>query len=154
MMISSLVSPFISASEVLNAASRLAVPPGGSTDERVADVQLAFPNLAVVEQAMRLALARPDQVDDLVAPGDEELGDQPSMAALPGGLGAHQARRGFAEGVVECRLPHARAHPRRVAAEGGYADAGKPLLARLAAAPPAELDGMAVGDPGRGQALA
>src|SRR6187200_3055793 len=99
MMISSLGSPFICPRSfffyvVLNDFDRSNLPQSGSTDERAAEVQLAFPDLAVVERAVPLAPARPDQVHDLVAARHEELRDKAPVAAVPRRLGAHQARRG------------------------------------------------------------
>src|SRR5690242_14605566 len=137
MMINSLVSPFISASTVVNASGGLRVP-NWSGDERAAEVQLAFPDLALLEQSVGLALARSEQVHDLLASCDEQLGDEAAVAAVPVALGAHQAQRGLRERLGERGLPLGRAHARGVAAEGRHANAGEALLARLAPEPAAE----------------
>src|SRR5215208_1100503 len=150
MMISSRVSAFI----VLWCIKRSGPVEPSSGDLGAADVQLAFPNLAVVEQAVGFPLAGPDQVDDVVPTRDQELRDQPPVAPLPRCLGAHQAGRGLRERLGECRLPLRGAHARGVAAERCHADARKALLARLAASAAAELDRVAVADGGGAQRLA
>src|SRR5690349_19694427 len=152
MMISSLVSPYISASTVVNASGGLCVPIG-SGDEGAAEVQPAFPDLALLEQFVRLPLAGPDQVHDLLAAREEQLRDQPPMAAMPVGLGAHQARNRLGERLAERSLPVRRPHACGVAAEGRDADAREALLAGLAAQATAELDRVPVVDARRTERL-
>src|SRR5579884_1802049 len=125
-----------------------------SGDELAAEVEAAVADLALIVETMLLCLAGSDQVDDLVAAGDEELRDQAAMAAPPEGLGAREARRRLGKRARERRLPFVAAHARRIAAEGGDPDAVESLLARLAAATPAELDCVPVLDPGCAECLA
>src|SRR5438105_14822639 len=87
-------------------------------------------------------------MDDFVAPCDEKLGDQAPVAAPPDRLGAHEARRRASERLGERLLPCGSPHPRGVAPEGSHAQAGEPLLARLAAEAAAELDRVLVHDAG------
>src|SRR5579884_789223 len=83
---------------------------------------------------------------DLVPAGVEQLGNEAAVTPRPERLRAHEARLGLCESCRECLLPLRCRHPRRVAAERGNADAREPLLPRLAAAPTAELDGVAIVD--------
>jgi hypothetical protein len=87
-------------------------------------------------------------VDDLVPPGDEELGDQAPVGASPESLGAHQARSGLRERLGEPALPVVGSHPGGVAAERADPDAAEALLAGLAAAPAAQFLRVPVGDSG------
>src|SRR4249919_1372635 len=127
-------------------------PPGYSTnritrtfpDRLVAQVQDSVANLGCRMGIVPFPHARSDEMHDLVSAGDEQLRDQPPMAALPGGLRAHHARRRLRERLVQGRLPGGRAHARCVARE--LAEAREELLARLFGAQPAELDGVHVRD--------
>src|SRR5690348_591707 len=85
-------------------------------------------------------------MDDLVAAGGEQLGDQAPVTAPPERLGAHEARVGVGERGCERLLPFPRRHPRRVAAEGGDPDTAEALLPGLATATTAELDRVPVRD--------
>jgi len=96
-----------------------------------------------------LDLVRAEEVEDLVAAGREELGDEAAVAPLPGRLCAQEARRGLRERLGERPLPLRPFHPRCIAAEGRRRDAVETLLAGLSTAPPAELRSVAVADPGR-----
>jgi Major Facilitator Superfamily len=100
---------------------------------------------------MRLAPARADQVDDLVAARRKQLRDQAPVAASPERLRAHEAGARLGQSRRERLLPGVRSHPGRVAAKRANPDAAEPFLARLPAAPPAELLRVPVGDPGLGQ---
>src|SRR5262245_47147135 len=100
-----------------------------------------------------LAVPGPDQMDDRVPPRGQEIGDETPVAAFPGRLGAHEARRRPAELQIECGLPLRRAHAGCIAPEGAHPDAREVSLARLAAEEAAELDCMAVADPRTGEAL-
>jgi len=95
---------------------------------------------------MRLLLPWPDQVDDLMASCGQEVGDQAPMAATPVGLGTHEARPRLVERDGERFLPGGQGHAGRVAPESRDPDAVEPLFSRLGASPPAELDGVTVGD--------
>src|SRR5689334_4688838 len=117
-----------------------------SGDELPTQVEAAVADLALIVEAMGLRGAGPEEVEDVVAAGDQELGDQTAVAAPPERLGAHEARRRLGERGRERLLPFRAAHPRRVAAERGHAKAAEPLLSRLAAPAPAELDGVPVLD--------
>src|SRR5919201_859269 len=92
-------------------------------------------------------------MDHRVAARDQELGDQPPVAARPERLGAHEARRRLGQRFLERLLPGLGAHPRRVAAERTDPEAAELLLARLPAAAAAELDRVPVGDPRLAQRL-
>ena len=74
----------------------------------------------------------------LVAPCDEQLCDQPPVAAPPHGLGAEEAGSRFLKRRGERLLPLGPAHPRRVTPEGRRPDAAESLFTRLAAAAPPE----------------
>jgi hypothetical protein len=102
--------------------------------------------LAVETELVRLRLAGPDQVEDGMSLGDEQVGDQPAMAPPPERLGTHEARRRMFQRTAVRRLPGVGRHPGRITAEGGRVDAGESLLTGLAAAPAAELDLVAVRD--------
>jgi hypothetical protein len=85
-------------------------------------------------------------MDDSVAACNEQLGDQPPVAAPPERLGAHEAGRRICKRLGEGALPGLGSHPGRVAAEGGDSEAAEPFLARLAAAAAAQFHRVAVGD--------
>jgi len=109
-----------------------------------AEIERSVPNLGLSVQAVRLALAGPDQMRHRMTPSDEELRDEPAVATKPGSLGAHETRGRLAQGVGQRSLPLGCSHARRVAAE--RAQAREALLARLAAPPATQLDGVAVRD--------
>src|SRR5512132_392776 len=88
----------------------------------------------------------------LVAPRDEQLCDQPPVAAPPHGLGAEEAWSRLLQRRGERLLPLGPAHPRRVTPEGRRPDAAETLFTRLAAAAPAQRFRMAVLDAGLGKA--
>src|SRR5438067_2132109 len=113
---------------------------------RTAKVEATVANLRLVPEPMRLSPRGAEQVQNRVAVGDEELGDQPPVAPPPNGLRAHEAGDGLRDLLVERRLPLGVAHPCRVAAESTDAKATEAFFARFAAAPAAELDRVAVGD--------
>src|SRR6266508_2179091 len=119
-----------------------------SGHELATEKQLALAELGLIVEPVGLAPAGTQEMDHGVAAGDEELRDQPPVAAPPKCLGAHEAGRGLGKLLGESFLPLLRPHPCGVTAEGADPDAGEALLARLAGAPPAELDGMAVRDTG------
>jgi uncharacterized cupredoxin-like copper-binding protein len=100
---------------------------------------------------VRLRFARPDEVDDVMASDDEEIGDQATVTALPERLRAHEAGSGFCKRRRKLVLPLAPAHARRVASERSDPHAAEPLLARLTAPPASELDRVAVADAFCGQ---
>ena len=116
-------------------------------DRLAAEIERSIPNLGLSVQAVGLALARPDQMRHRMTASDEELRDKPAVATKPGSLCAHETWGRLTEGVGERSLPLGCSHARRVAAE--CAQASEALLARLAAPPAAELDGVAVLDPRR-----
>src|SRR5919197_748501 len=118
MTISSLVS-FISA--VLNDADRSNVP--ALCDQPAAEVELPVTVLGFVPWAVRLSLARPDEVDHLVPARGEQLRDQAPVAARPERLGAHEAGSRLGKSVPERALPGVRAHARGVAAKRSDPDA-------------------------------
>jgi uncharacterized cupredoxin-like copper-binding protein len=93
-----------------------------------------------------MGLVGPDQVHDLVPAGGEQFGDQAPMATPPECLGAHEARRRLGQRAGERLLPLGPPHAGGVAPKGGRADAGEALLAGLAAATPAQLQRVPVGD--------
>jgi hypothetical protein len=113
-------------------------------DGLAAEIERSVPNLGLGMQAVGLALAGPDQMRHRMTPSDEELRDEPAVATKPGSLGAHETRGRRAEGVGQRSLPLGCSHARRVAAE--RAQASEALLARLAAPPAPELDGVAIPD--------
>src|SRR5947209_18100419 len=90
-------------------------------DQCATDMELSVPDLGLVVEPVRPAPARPEEVDDGLAAGREELGDQPAVAAPPHRLGAHEAGRGLREGRRECRLPRRGAHAGGVTTERGDA---------------------------------
>lgn len=98
---------------------------------------------------MRLPTAGADEMDDAVALGGQELGDEPPVAPLPGRLGAHEAGRPLGKRVGEGLLPLSRPHAGGVAPKRGHPEAAELFLTRLAAPAAAELDGVAIGDAGR-----
>src|SRR5919206_2575834 len=112
-----------------------------SGHEMPAKEQFSLAVVGVVRGLVRPSLARPDEVDDLLAARNEELRDQAPVAAPPERLGAHEARRGLRERGGERLLPLRPPHPCGVAPERRSADAGEPFLAGLAGEAPAELDG-------------
>ena len=89
-------------------------------------------------------MTRPQQMDDVIAAGIEQLGDQASVALPPQRLGAHEARVGFREGRRERLRKVVAAHPCGVTAEGPDTDAVE-LCAAAAAS--SERLGMPVDDP-------
>ena len=117
--------------------------------EASAEIELSVSHLGGRMRSVRLSLARAEQVHDLVTARDEELGDEAAVAPQPRRLGAHDARALLVQHQRESVLPLRRSHPRRVAGE--RAQTGEALLAGLVRAEPAELDRMAVVDPGLGQ---
>lgn len=116
-----------------------------------AQVEPSVADLAVESELVLLGLAVPDEVEDRVPAGDQQISDQPPMAPPPERLGAHETRCRLLERAIESLLPGVGRHPRRIAPEGGGVDAGEPLLAELAASPSAELDLVAIRDPGRAE---
>ena len=80
----------------------------------------------------------------------EQLGDQTPVAAPPKRFGTHHTRCWSSNYTPKRMLPLGLSHPRRVASEGGCADAGEALLAWLAAPESAELDLVPVLDSGLG----
>ena len=116
-------------------------------DRLAAEIERSVPNLGLSVQAVGLALAGPDQMRHKMTASDEELRDKPAVATKPGSLGAHETWGRLTEGVGQCGLPLGSSHARHVAAE--RAQASEALLARLAAPPASELDGVAVRDPRR-----
>ncbi len=92
---------------------------------------------------------RTDEMNDFVTTGDEELRDEAAVAAPPGCLGAHEARRRLDQRGLERLLPFGSSHPRGVAPEGRRANAAEALLAGFAGPSAAELQRVPVGD-GRG----
>src|SRR4051794_17167662 len=128
--------------------------PGPSRDELAAEVEEAVPRLGLGPGTVPAGLAGAGEMEDVAAARGQELGDQPAGGAPRQRLGAHEARRRRGERIGERSLELRPCHPRRVAAEGGRRHAREPLLARLAAAPATELDGVAVLDAGGGERLA
>jgi hypothetical protein len=112
-----------------------------------AQIERSVSNLGLSVQAVRLALAGPDQMRHRMSPSDEELRDEPAMATAPGSLGAHETWGRIAERVRQRGLPLRCSYAGRVAAE--RAEASEALLAWLAAPPASELDGVAVRNPRR-----
>src|SRR4051795_8351784 len=106
--------------------------------DAVAGLRDGFP------RPVRLAVAGLEQVDHLVAPGMQELGDQAAVAPPPERLRTHEAGLGLCERRSESALPRCRAHSRGIAAEGGDPDAAEALLPGLPAQPPTEVDRVAV----------
>jgi hypothetical protein len=107
----------------------------------------------LIVEPVRLVSTGANHVRHGIAARDEQLGDQTPVAPRPEGLGAHEARRGLGERLVQGSLPLGGSHPGRVAAKCGNADAGETLFTGLAAAPAPELDGVAVRDSGRSERL-
>src|SRR2546421_12810908 len=64
-----------------------------SRHEMPAKEQFSVAVVGIVGGFVRAPLARPDEMDDLVAARGEELGDQAAVAAPPERLRAHEARR-------------------------------------------------------------
>src|SRR5690242_15883107 len=95
-----------------------------SGHEMPAKEQFSVAIVGLVGRFVRELLARADEVDDLVAPRGEELGDQAAVAAPPERLRAHEARRWLGERGGERLLPLRPAHPRGVAPKRRGADAG------------------------------
>jgi hypothetical protein len=120
-------------------------------DRLAAEIERPVPNLGLSLQAVGLALAGPDQMRHRMAASDKQLRDEAAVATKPGSLGAHETWGRLTERIGQCSLPLGCSHTRRVAAEG--AQAREALLARLAAAPASELDGVAVRDPRRVQSV-
>jgi hypothetical protein len=120
-------------------------------DRLAAEIERPVPNLGLSVQAVGLALAGPDQMRHRMTASDDELRDEPAVTTKPGRLGAHETWGRLTERVGQCSLPLGCSHTRRVAAE--RAQAREALLARLAAAPASELDGVAVRDPRRVQSV-
>lgn len=97
--------------------------------------------------------SRPQEMDDFLAAGDQELGDETPVAPLPGGLGAHEARGRLGKLTREGVLPLRGAHAGGVAPEGRDPEAAELLLTRLAAEASAELDRVPIHDPGLGESV-
>ena len=88
-------------------------------------------------------------MDDVVAAHVQLLGEEPPMGiAPPVRFRVHEARARLGECAPERALPLSQSHPCGIATECGGGDAGEAFLARFTSRPPAELDGMAVSDPG------
>src|SRR5919202_1422317 len=100
-------------------------------DERAAEIEPSVADVALIVEAMPLDLVCADEVEDVVAAGREQLGDQPAVAAPPRRLGAHEAGRRRREGALERLLPLGAGDARGVAPERRDANAREPLLARL-----------------------
>jgi hypothetical protein len=93
-----------------------------------------------------LTPAGAQEVDDVLAAGNEQLGDQTPVTPLPGRLGAHERWRWLGQLPGKSVLPVGGSHPGRVASEGRDTDAAELLLAGLAAPAAAELDRVTVRD--------
>ncbi len=117
-------------------------------DKRAAQVEAAVADLGNVERPLLHSSARSEQVDDLDPSCCEQVGDQSSVTAPRQRLGAHEARVVSAERVGEGVLPFARRHPRRVASEGGNAEAPESVLPGDTRTSAAEVRRMQVGDGG------
>ena len=114
-------------------------------DRLAAEMEHSVPDFRLGVRAVGLALTGSDHMRHGMTSSDEQLRDEPAVASKPGRLGAHETWGGLTEGIGQRSLPLGCSHARRVAAE--RAQACEALLARLAASPAAELDGVAVCDP-------
>src|SRR5262245_3213785 len=135
---------------VLNDLARSDVPPR-SGHLAPAKVETILTILRDVPGPVPLDTPRRQDVEDVVTACCEQLGDQPTVAAPPRRLCAHEARHRLREGRLERALPRRRAHPGSVTPEGGDADAGEPLFAGFAGEPSAELDRVPIVDSGLAQ---
>src|SRR5919204_2499730 len=99
-----------------------------SRHELSAQIEPSVPYLRLIVEPVPVVAVRTEQMHDLVAPGGEQLGDQPPVAAPPDRLRAHEAGLRLGEGRRERVLPLRAAHARRVAPESTLADASETPL--------------------------
>jgi hypothetical protein len=115
--------------------------------ESSAEVQAALARLGFEQRFVLLLLAGSEKVDDALASGVQELGDQAPVAAPPECLRTHEARRRLRERRTERRLPPFAAHASGIATERRHAQTVERILTRLTDEATAEFHGVPVGDP-------
>jgi hypothetical protein len=76
-----------------------------SAHQLSAKIEPSAPDLSLRRELVLLALSRTDEMGDLDLLGRDQVGDQPTMAATPVRLRAHEARLRLGEGIAERLLP-------------------------------------------------
>src|SRR6266571_9172811 len=139
-------SPMTLRTFLVQCTQRIGLAEASSGHQRSAEVEAAVTDLGLGVEPVGLVPAGPEKVDDRLAAGDQELGDQPPVTPPPEGLGAHEARKGLGQRARQGLLPGVRSHPGRITPKRCGADTREALLAGFAAAPAAELLRVPVGD--------